>query len=847
MTGQRPDGGPFGVPSPRMWSLLLPLASAEPAPDPLRPSVTAVRLIEALYLSPGELQPKALLTAAGRELEDRVPWLLVAETDAGLALRHGDDPPFATVPWPTLAGLPDAVDALGAAVAGAGFPVPGEAARMALAGMAEALDPHSRVLSDERLDRFHVRLTGTLVGIGATFDLRDDEVVVAAVGSDGPAARADLRVGDRILRIDGRSTRGMPLSEVSRRVRGDEGSPVTLRVARDGAELDVVPVRAEVVVPNVTARALPGGVGYVAIDHVSQKSVENLLVATAGLAADGAMTEGLVIDLRGNTGGSMKESARLADLFVERGELLRTEGRGGGPVENLQARMVARDDGTEPSIPLVVLVDERTASGAEILAGALLELDRAVLVGRRTYGKGTVQKIYDLDDRSRLKLTVARYVLANSRRLTDGGLVPDLTLGRLYDHGTHLETFVPDAAALGVADGEVLWQVRPGTDLPLEVARRTALAAEGPTRDAGLAALRAVAADARAEEEAALSQSLLGMAVDWSPPPAPPGPTPPAVDLALSAAPAAPGRWTLTAAVTVPPGAAVHQASVELRSETAPWWDGVHVPLGRIAAGTTVARAIEIDVAAGVWTRLDAVAARVRSAGHPDTLSDERWLPSGSPDEPAIRLIARMLPAEEGARGPAGGPLRPIELTVQNLDRAALAGVEVHLGYPALDGVELVDWGVRAPRIEGRGAHGFVFATEVADGIEAVPLEIEVEASGFGTLAEWPATVPTSGAPVALQAPRIERPAVPTHAPAGEWTLPITVHDDGPLAHVAVWVDGRKVLWRAGDGARAQVAPAVTLEPGAHQITVQAVDAAGLSTRRSLRVRADAPAVAADD
>jgi C-terminal peptidase prc len=827
-----------------MWWPLALVASAEPG-APARPAATAVRLIGDLYLKPGDVRPRAMLLAAGRELEDRVPWLLVSETPEGLALRHGEDPAFATVPWPTLDTLAGAIEGLAAAVAGAGWPVPGDAQRMALAGMAEALDPHSRVLTDERLDRFNVRLTGTLVGIGASFDLRHDEVVVAAVQADGPAARAALRPGDRVLRIDGRSTKGMPLSEVSRRVRGDAGTPVTLRVARDDQELDVVPTRAEVVVPNVTSKVLDGGVGYVAIDHVSQKTVENLLAAMAELDRAGAMATGLVIDLRGNTGGSMKESARLADLFVESGELLRTEGRGGGPVENLQARMVARDDGTEPPIPLVVLVDERTASGAEILAGALLELDRAVLVGRRTYGKGTVQKIYDLDDEARLKLTVARYVLAHGRVLTAGGIVPDLTVGRLYDYGTHLETFLPDETELGVAADDILWGVRPNSDLALEVARRVALAARGPDRSAGLAALRAVAADVRAEERASLEASLVGMAVDWSPPDAPPPPDAPALDPILEASPVDGDTWRLTVGVRAPDDAPLHQVSVELASDTAGWWDGVHVPLGLVPAGELRTRSVDVDVDPGTWPRVDEVVVRVRSAGRAAAVSSGRVLPAAGPDEPLLRMVARLLPAAPGAVGPGGGPVRAVEISLQNLDRADLSGVEVHLGYPETEGVELVDWGVRAPRVPGRSEHVFTLATEVPATVEAVPLEVTVSATGFGDLVTWPVTVPASGEAVALQAPRIERPAVPTHAPAGPWTVPLVAHDDGSLRHLVVWVDGAKVSWTPGDGGTIAVAPRVTLAPGPHRVTVQAVDDAGLSTHRSLTVHADAPAAVA--
>jgi hypothetical protein len=475
-------------------------------------------------------------------------------------------------------------------------------------------------------------------------------------------------------------------------------------------------------------------VGYVAIDHVSKKTVENLLAELDGLRARGALAHGLVIDLRGNTGGSMKESARLADLFVEGGDLLRTEGRDGGPVENLQARMVARDDGTEPPVPLVVLVDERTASGAEILAGALLELDRAVLVGRRTYGKGTVQKVYDLAPEVRLKLTVARYVLAHGRVLTAGGLVPDLTVGRLYDYGTHLETFLPAEDELGVGADDILWTVRPESDLGREVARRTILAARGPDRTAALAALRDVTAALRVEERAALEAALEGMAVDWSPPDGPPPPGAPPATASVSARPVDEDTWRLSVEVAAPPGDDLHQVTVELASDTAGWWDGVHVPVGLVPAGASVARSVDVDVDAGIWPRVDEVDVRVRVAGRDPVVARARILPAAGPEEPQLRLVARLLPAEPGVTGPAGSPVRPVEITLQNLDRTELSGVEVHLGYPETEGVELIDWGVRAPRLPGRSEQVFTLATEVPASVAAVPLDVTVAAAGYGEL-----------------------------------------------------------------------------------------------------------------
>jgi carboxyl-terminal processing protease len=229
----------------------------------------------------------------------------------------------------------------------------------------------------------------------------------------------------------------MPVSEATRRLAGEQGTQVRMRVMRRGEsdESELVLTRDVIIVKNVTHDTLVGNIGYIAISHVSQKTVHNLVQALAELRAKDALSRGLVIDLRGNTGGSMKEAARSADEFVTEGLLLKTVGPDGGRVQNLQAEMTAVVGGHEPNTPVVILVDDRTASGSEIMAGALLELDRAGLVGTRTYGKGTVQKIYNLDDDTRLKLTVAQYILANDRKISDVGIVPDIVVGGIEFDG----------------------------------------------------------------------------------------------------------------------------------------------------------------------------------------------------------------------------------------------------------------------------------------------------------------------------------------------------------------------------------------------------------------------------
>jgi len=352
---------------------------------------------------------------------------LVVTSDAGTVyLAHGDGRSIGSLSVATLQTLPEGLAALEDLVLASGHDVGEVDLRLSiLQGVTGGLDRYSTVLSGERLNRFDVRLKGTLVGVGLTVNLVNDRLEIVRVVDAGPAQVGGIQPGDVLVRIDGVSTLNMPIREASRRIRGQVASTVVLTIERDGRPMEIRLERAEIVVPNVDYRVLDGNVGYVHISHFSQRTDENLRAALVALQAVEGMTGGLVIDLRQNTGGSMKDSARSADQFVHEGQLLRTAGADGGTVRNLQSRMQARSAGDEPDVPVVVLIDHRTASGSEIMAGALSGLDRAALLGRRSYGKGTVQKVYPIDSEARLKLTVARYLLAEDRGHDEEGLVHD--------------------------------------------------------------------------------------------------------------------------------------------------------------------------------------------------------------------------------------------------------------------------------------------------------------------------------------------------------------------------------------------------------------------------------------
>lgn len=803
-----------------------------------------IDLVDGLYLYPEKVDAGAMLQASAASLSEAVHWLLVDGEGTSINLRHGDGTLIGSVNVASIDTLPAALVSIERMVRSTGKPLGDVDLQLELLkGMTESLDRYSRVLAGDRLDRFDVRLKGTLVGIGLTVSIRDDDLVVTSITDDGPAQRGDVRPGDKILRIDGRSTVNMPTSEATRRIRGEPDTSVVLTLLRDGRELLVSLQRAEVVVPNVESRVLADDIGYVKISHVSQRTVQNLKAELAKLRAEGALERGMVLDLRRNTGGSMKESARTVDEFVEQGLLLRTVGPDGNHVRNLQAKMSAEVGGELTDIPVVVLVDERTASGAEIIAGSLLELERTALVGTRSYGKGTVQKIYPLSEDMRLKLTVAQYLLANDRVIADRGLVPDVVVGEieLDSYGVHYEDWDEERLRTPLSDVvpwvQESWSWRqteqPWVDLVEEIGRRAVLGTQGPSRERLLGSLQQTAATVRTEQEAHLAEALAAQGIDWSLPETPPTGPMPAVHVQVSGAPD-PERddvIVITATAENRGKLPLHQARVELSSEFR-LWDGLVIPIGRLDPGASLTGEVRIGLNPGVNPREDDVSVSLRAAHHGAVEAGQVALHCESTPDPDLKASVRLV---------GEGPRRRAEVTVTNPSKLLLQGLEVHFAYPGDVDIELLD---RASRVSELGpGRSHTFSLEVQLGPDApaeVPMRVVIEADRHGKLAHWPVTVPTDGAPVVLQQPTIQAER-PLSAPAGPFRMPLVVSDDGTLDHIVVFHNGEKVDWAAGGTSEVRFATEVDLVEGRNRLVVVGLDDQGIEERTQFVVRGVVP------
>jgi carboxyl-terminal processing protease len=838
-------------------ALLVPaLARAgDPAPSAVSPDAYAreVGLIRDLYLHRDDLDAGTLLQSAAEGLSDELDWLMVEADGDAVYLSHGDGTPIGSVSVASLDTLPQALASLEAIVTDAPYPRGDVDVRLEIVkGLPVALDKHSRVLAGEKLDRFDVRLRGTLVGIGATLDGGADEhLVITSIAPGSPAEKGGVLVGDVVVRIDGVSTTNMLVRDATEKFRGEVDTDIALTIERGTGDAKITKqltlTRAEIVVPNVTWQVLAGDVGYVRIDHFSQKTVDNLVASLDALRAKGALGAGLVIDLRGDTGGSMKEAARSADQFLEQGMLLRTEGPGGERVQNLQARMDAVDAGDEPQVPIVVLVDPQTASGSEILAGALRELDRAVLIGRTTYGKGTVQKIYNLDDDVRLKLTVAEYVLANDRHITQGGLVPDAALGVVArvgdevrytgweDPGLAWDDVIPVVAATDETEpqrsrAEIERQTDAAT---IELARRTVLAAGDTTsREDTLAALHEVIPAFRAEQDRVLEAELARRGIDWSAADKA-SDTAAHADVRLSTAadPDDPDRVVLTATVTNQGDAALSRALVEITSDSFDAWNGLVLPIGRIGPGERAQGRVTVDLSPGTDAREDNVHVRLRSDRRPALTLPDDVLRAGSTPIPRVSIDAQLVPDGDHAR---------VQLVLHDLSTTPLRDLVVKFAYPDGLDVELLDGEARIDRLDPRGEATVTLGVRLGpDAPAIIPFDLVIDASGWARIADWTIPVPVDGTPVAIEPPRIQIRGATGSTPVGGLPLTIQVADDRSLDHVVVYANGEKIAWAGGGRSKLDLRAELDVHAGINWLRVVAEDDQGIVQRKLVVVRGE--------
>ncbi|MEI2780316.1 MAG: S41 family peptidase [Candidatus Competibacter sp.] len=297
----------------------------------------------------------------------------------------------------------------------------------AIRGMLSNLDPHSAFLDAEAFQDLQVGTSGEFGGLGIEVGQEDGFIKVITPIDDTPAQRAGIRAGDLIIRLDDTSVKGMALSDAIQRMRGKPNTAITLTIVREGVRkpLKVKLVREVIQVKSVKSRLLEPGFAYLRVTQFQAKTAQSLQQELQTLEQQNkAPLKGLVLDLRNNPGGVLNGAVDVADDFLEDGVIVETKGRGNGSDQSYKAT----PGDLLKSAPMVVLVNGGSASASEIVAGALQDHHRALILGERTFGKGSVQTILPLGNGTAVKLTTARYYTPSGRSIQAAGIDPDIKL-----------------------------------------------------------------------------------------------------------------------------------------------------------------------------------------------------------------------------------------------------------------------------------------------------------------------------------------------------------------------------------------------------------------------------------
>ncbi|MEY4768940.1 MAG: hypothetical protein RL637_1579 [Pseudomonadota bacterium] len=312
----------------------------------------------------------------------------------------------------------------------------------AIRGMLAGLDPHSAYLDNEEFKELREGTTGEFGGLGIEITMENGFVKVVSPIDDTPAQRSGIKAGDLIIKLDDKTVKGMSITEAVKIMRGEPGSPITLTIVRQGEEapLKLTLKRDIIKVKSVKSKLLEKDYAYLRISSFQSATAQSLLEAIAQLKKDNKTPlKGLVLDLRNNPGGLLNAAVDVSDAFLQKGLIVYTEGR----IKNSQMRFNAESGDVLQGAPMVVLINSGSASASEIVAGALQDQKRAVIMGEKSFGKGSVQTILPTSNGAAVKLTTARYYTPSGRSIQAEGIEPDVILASVKLESTDSGKFEP--------------------------------------------------------------------------------------------------------------------------------------------------------------------------------------------------------------------------------------------------------------------------------------------------------------------------------------------------------------------------------------------------------------------
>lgn len=309
----------------------------------------------------------------------------------------------------------------------------------AIRGMLEGLDPHSAYLDKEHYEDLQEGTTGEFGGLGIEVGMEDGFVKVISPIDDTPAQRAGVKAGDLIIKLDEKSVKGMALNDAVNLMRGKPGSDIIITLVREGEDkpMEITITRDVITVKSVRGKTLEPGYGYIRISNFQTHTAEDMRKSLEKLKKENDNgLNGLILDLRNNPGGILNAAVGVSDLFLDNGLIVYTEGR----IKDSKLTFTAKPTDMLKDAPIIVLVNGGSASASEIVAGALQDHDRAIIMGERTFGKGSVQTILPMNDEAALKLTTARYFTPSGRSIQASGIEPDIIIENIRVDSTSVHS-----------------------------------------------------------------------------------------------------------------------------------------------------------------------------------------------------------------------------------------------------------------------------------------------------------------------------------------------------------------------------------------------------------------------
>lgn len=844
---------PPPAPPPLRPAVADPVVATVPAPAKLEYLDGTLGTLASKYLDPGRFDFRRMLRGALDGMEEDIAEVIAESTRDGVTLRVDEQ-------QQAFAGDVDSLSELGIRLTEIVRFVQTHAnpsidrreiELSAVNGMLRTLDPHTHVISAKEMEDWNINLSGKFGGVGVVLRERNGRIVIQKVFTSTPAERSGLETGDFIVSINGQAIDALTLDETMDRMRGDPGTLVKLVVERNGQKLDRPVTRAEIKIPVVESRMLDGKVGYLSIDRFDEQTAKELERAMEALRDQGARA--WVVDLRENTGGYLAQAVKSADLFVEYGTIVATVA--GGKKHDIKN---ATSGGIDTRKPVVVLIGENTASAAEILAGALKQLDRAVLVGRRTFGKGSVQVLEDAAHGAKLKITTAEYVASHDISPQGAGISPDVELVpalvpkqitereplRLIpetpfyesDLGAHVATTQksdPDKPIARIAYRRVD-DDDPAKDFEVRFARDAALAGSRTRKD-GLAQLRRVVTKAQAQAERELAAAMKVLGVDWSK--GKPGTL--AVSFDSSIKTATGGLVTLRGQVTNTGRTAAFRVHARGTSDD-PALDGVEMVFGKIPPGATKQAIAVVRLPRGSAARASTLQWKLASGEGATT-----QLAIAATPFPSFALVTRFTDDNDGVAR-AGETVR-VHATLTN--RGPGRSTKTIATLKSLVGERLrvdrgrVELGVLEPN-QSKTVE-LVFATAAKLDIARIGLELGIADADLNSGQQQKLEVAIGARLPAfeLTPPRVRVDDVPLETAAERVHISGSAEDEQVVGDIFITtsnrgakLEERKVFYVAGKKPKLDFAADIPLAHGVNRIIVTAREHATSQTVRTLWV-----------